>query len=69
MQLSLSQTVAAIFKTQKIFDLLLKVFLWKRNKIATEGRTWTSNPDLSYPNLSLPNHYTTTLTHQNSEKK
>ena len=28
----------------------------------TQGKTRTSNPDLSYPNLSRPSHYTTTLT-------
>ena len=38
----------------EIFDLLLRVILLKRQKIAT------SNPDLSYPNLSpLPLHYHT----------
>ena len=46
--------------TYKIFNLLLKAFRLKRKKIATQGRTWTSNPDLSYPNLSpLPLHYHT----------
>ena len=28
----------------------------------TQGKTRTSNPDLSYPILSRPSHYTTTLT-------
>ena len=41
----------------------------KRKKIVTQGRTWTSNPDLSYPKLSpLPLLNTTTPTRQNSEK-
>ena len=48
------------YDTQKIFDLLLKWFLLKGKKIATQARTWTSNPDLSYSNLSpLPLHYLT----------
>ena len=53
-------------------DLLLKVFLLKRKKIATQGRPWTSNSDLSYPTLSsLPLHYHTPTiqTRQNSEQK
>ena len=41
----------------------------KRKKIVTQGRTWTSNADLSYPKLSpLPLLNTTTPTRQNSEK-
>ena len=28
------------------------MFLLKRKRIASQGRTWTSNPDLSYPHLS-----------------
>ena len=45
------------FLRQK-FGLLLKAFLLKGKKIAIQGRTWTSNPDLPYPNLSpLPLHY------------
>ena len=28
----------------------------------TQGKARTSNPDLSYPILSRPSHYTTTLT-------
>ena len=28
----------------------------------TQRKTRTSHPDLSYPNLSRPSHYTTTLT-------
>ena len=56
-QLALSWTVVAIggrhFEdTWKIFDLLLRVFLLKGKKIATQGQTGTSNPDLSYRNLS-----------------
>ena len=53
-------------------DLLLKVFLLKRKKIATQGWPWTSNSDLSYPTLSsLPLHYHTPTiqTRQNSEQK
>ena len=46
------------FLRHKIFDLLLRVFLSKRKKIAIQGRTQTSNSDLSYPHLSpLPLHY------------
>ena len=37
--------------------LLLRVFLSKRKKIAIQGRTQTSNSDVSYPYLSpLPLH-------------
>ena len=46
--------------TWKMFDLLLRVFLIQRETIATQGRARTSNPDLSYPILSL----TTTLSHR-----
>ena len=41
----------------KTFDLLLRVFLLKRKKTVTQGRTRTTKPDLSYPNLS-PLHNT-----------
>ena len=48
------------FLRQKGFDLLWRVFLSKREKIATQGQTWTSNSDHSYPNISpLPLHYHT----------
>ena len=44
--------------TLEKIDVLLRVFLLNRKKIATQGQTWTSNPDLSLPNLSsLPLHY------------
>ena len=39
---------------------LFEAFLIIKMKIATQGRTWTSIPDLSYPNHSpLPLHYHT----------
>ena len=41
----------------------MKVFLLKRSTgIVTQGRIWTSNPDLSYPNLSVS--LTTMLPHR-----
>ena len=47
-------------RQRKMSDLLLKAFQLKRSNIATQGRTWTPKPDLSYPNLSpLPLHYHT----------
>ena len=49
-----------------MFDLLLKAFQLKRRNIAIQGLT--SKPDFSYPNLSLPYHYATTPTRQNSKK-
>ena len=45
------------FLRQKGFDLLWRLFLSKRKKIATQGQTWTSNSDHSYPSQSpLPLH-------------
>ena len=49
-----------------MFDLFLRMFLLKRKKIPTQGRTWTSNPDHSYANLSLS--HTTTPKRHNSER-
>ena len=41
-----------------LIALLLRAFLLKRKKIATQGRAWTPNTHLSYPNLSpLPLQY------------
>ena len=49
-----NKTVAAT----SISDRSMRVLLLKRKKILTQGRTFTSNPDLSYPNLStLVLHY------------
>ena len=46
------------YDTWKSFDLLLRVFLWKRNKMATHSQTRALNQDPSYPNLSpLSQHY------------
>ena len=52
-------------RTLKKFDLLLRVFLHvlKSKKIATQGRTRTFRIL-----ISLPYHYTTTPTRQNSEQ-
>ena len=52
-------------RTLMKFDLLLRVFLHvlKSKKIATQGRTRTFRIL-----ISLPYHYTTTPTRQNSEQ-
>ena len=40
----------------------------KKKEIVTQGRNWTSNPNLSYPDFSALPSYTTTPTPQNSAK-
>ena len=55
--------IVAIFKTQKIFHLLLRVFPLKRKKITNQGRTRT----VRIRNC-LHYHYSTTPTRQNFEK-
>ena len=53
--------------TYNFFDLLLRVFLSKRNKIATQGQTRPRTRTFRIV-ISLPYHCTTTPTRQSSEK-
>ena len=54
------------FRKRSLPFFLLRVFLLKRMKIATKGRTRTSNGTFHIP-ISLPYHYTTISTRKKNE--